>query len=206
MKLVLATHNKDKCKEMELILQNYPLEVLSLDSFPQIGEIIEDGKTLEENALIKARAVHAETGLPSWADDTGLEVAYLKGDPGVYSARFAGENSSYADNVKKLLQSLEGVPPNQRKATFRTLIAFVDENRELTTEGFVEGCISTWAKGVGGFGYDPVFYVPELEKTYSEMTMTEKNLISHRGRAIRNMIQLLGSHFPETFQVLEDEA
>ncbi|MDP6937082.1 MAG: RdgB/HAM1 family non-canonical purine NTP pyrophosphatase [Candidatus Marinimicrobia bacterium] len=206
MKLVLATHNKDKCKEMQQLLLAYPLQVLSLDSFLQIGEIIEDGSTLEENALIKAREVHRQTGLPSWADDTGLEVEYLNGAPGVYSARFAGEKCSYKDNVKKLLQTLEGVPHIRRNAVFRTVIAFVDENRELTTEGFVEGSISTLAKGVGGFGYDPVFYVPELEKTYSEMTMTEKNQISHRGRAIRNMIKLLGSHFPETFQVLEDEA
>ncbi len=206
MKLVLATHNKDKCKEMQQLLQAFPLEVLSLDSFPQIGEIIEDGSTLEENALIKAREVYAQTGLPSWADDTGLEVEYLNGAPGIYSARFAGENCAYADNVNKLLQSLEGVPQSKRIAIFKTVIAFVDENRELTTEGFVEGSVSTTAKGVGGFGYDPVFYVPELEKTYSEMTMTEKNHISHRGKAIRNMIQLLGSHFPKTFHNLEDKA
>ena len=206
MKLVLATHNKDKCKEMQQLLQAYPLEVLSLDSFPQIGEIIEDGSTLEENALIKAREIYARTGFSSWADDTGLEVEYLNGAPGVYSARFAGENCSYKDNVNKLLQSLDGVNQSRRNAIFRTVIAFVDENRELSTEGYVEGSISTRAKGVGGFGYDPVFYVPELEKTYSEMTITEKNQISHRGKAIRNMIKLLGSHFPETFHALEDEA
>ena len=206
MKLVLATHNKDKCIEMAAKLSEFPIELLTLDEFPEIGEIIEDGSTLEENALIKARAVYSVTKLPSWSDDTGLEVETLNGEPGIYSARYAGENCSYTDNVNKLLQNMIGIPTNLRKAHFRTVIAYVDGNMELTVEGLVEGSISTKAKGVGGFGYDPVFYIPKTKKTYSEMTLTEKNQISHRALAITNMTNLLQSCLPNFFHHVEDIA
>ena len=206
MKIVLATHNEDKCVEMTAILDELPIQILSLEDFPEIGEIEENGSSLEENALIKARTVHSITGLLSWADDTGLEVDVLGGKPGVYSARYAGENCSYSDNVQKLLQKMENIPADKRIAHFKTAIALVGENMELVSEGVVEGMITTKPKGVGGFGYDPVFYVLDKNKTYSEMKMTEKNQISHRGKAIQNMIKLLQSQFPETFHQMEDIA
>jgi len=206
MKIVLATHNEDKCAEMTAMLDEFPIQLISLEDFPEIGEIKENGSSLEENALIKARTVHSITKLLSWADDTGLEVDVLGGKPGVYSARYAGENCSYSDNVQKLLQKMENIPTDKRIAHFKTAIALVGENMELVSEGVVEGMITTKPKGVGGFGYDSVFYVLDKNKTYSEMKMTEKNQISHRGKAIQNMIKLLQSQFPETFHQMEDIA
>ena len=206
MKIVLATHNKDKLAEMSKILNIFNAEFLSLDNFPEIDEIIEDGNTLEENALIKAKAVYNKTGHYAWADDTGLEVNVLDGAPGVYSARYSGENCSYLDNVNKLLEELKGIPDHKRSAQFRTAIAFVGNKMELVTEGVVKGMITKKPKGVGGFGYDPVFYVPNKGKTYSEMEMIEKNQISHRSKAIQNMAKLLESKFPEVFSKMEDIA
>ena len=206
MKIVLATHNRDKYHEMAEILQSLSIEVLSLEDFPEVGEIIEDGQTLAENALIKARVVNKATGLPALADDTGLEVDALHGAPGVYTARYAGENCSYGDNVAKLLSNMAHIPKNQRTARFRTAVAFVSDEEELVREGVVEGEISKIAKGVGDFGYDPVFYVSEKNRTFAEMNMNEKNQISHRGRAIRKMTELLQSRTPNFFQPLEDDA
>ena len=206
MKIVLATHNEDKRAEMTAILDEFPIQLLSLEDFPEIGEIEENGSSLEENALIKARTVHSKTRLLSWADDTGLEVDALGGKPGVYSARYAGENCSYSENVQKLLQKMENIPADRRIAHFKTAMALVGENMELVSEGIVEGMITTKPKGVGGFGYDPVFYVSNKGKTYSEMEITEKNQISHRAKAIQNMTKLLESHFPETFHKMEDIA
>ena len=206
MKLVLATHNKDKCAEMVAILGKFPIYILTLEKFPQIGEIIEDGNSLQENALIKARAVFKHTNLPSWGDDTGLEVDALNGEPGIYSARYAGESCSYSENVNKLIKNMHFIPEKQRTAQFKTAIAYVSENMELVSEGVVKGLISTAPKGVGGFGYDPVFYVPEKGKTYSEMNMKEKNQVSHRGKAINNMIILLQARLPHIFHQMEDIA
>ena len=206
MKIVFATHNRDKCREMASILGDFPIDLLTLDSFPEIGEIIEDGNSLEENALIKARTVFKLTKIPSWADDTGLEVDALYGEPGIYSARYAGKSCSYSDNVNKLIENMLAVPQNNRTAQFKTAIAFVGVNMELVSEGSVEGLIASKPKGVGGFGYDPVFYVPEKGKTYSEMSMKEKNQISHRGKAIQNMIILLQSRLPHIFHQMEDLA
>ena len=206
MKIVLATHNEHKCAEMSALLSNFPIEILSLEYFPEIGEIIEDGTTLEENALIKARTVYSLTGLNAWADDTGLEVDALDGKPGVFSARYAGKNCSYSDNVHKLLKDMDNTPENLRTAHFKTVVALVGDNMELVSEGIVQGMITTKPKGVGGFGYDPVFYVRDKGKTYSEMEMIEKNQISHRAKAINNMTTLLRSHFPKTFHQMEDIA
>ena len=206
MKIVLATHNRDKCAEMEAIMKDMPIQLLTLNKFPEIEEIIEDGKTLEENALIKAKTVHKITHLPAIADDTGLEVDALGGLPGIYSARYAGENCSYSDNVNKLLKEMANIPPQKRSALFRTAIAYVDENMELTTEGVVEGVIIDVTKGIDGFGYDPVFYMPGMKKTYAEMSMNEKNQISHRGKAVKNMKILLQSRLPQIFQQMEDIA
>ena len=206
MKIVLATHNRDKCAEMEAIMKDMPIQLLTLNKFPEIEEIIEDGKTLEENALIKAKTVHKITHLPAIADDTGLEVDALGGQPGIYSARYAGENCSYSDNVNKLLKEMVNIPPQKRSALFRTAIAYVDENMELTTEGVVEGVIIDVMKGIDGFGYDPVFYISKMKKTYAEMSMNEKNQISHRGKAVKNMQTFLQSHLPHIFQQMEDIA
>jgi len=206
MKIVLSTHNEDKCAEMSSLLSRFPIEMLTLAQFPEIGEIIEDGTTLKENALIKARTVHSFTGLYAWADDTGLEVDALGGKPGVYSARYAGENCSYSDNIQKLLQEMKNVPEKIRTAHFKTVMALVGENMELISDGIVEGMITTKPKGVGGFGYDPVFYVLDKNITYSEMKMIEKNQISHRAKAVQNMTKLLESRFPKTFHQMEDIA
>jgi len=206
MKIVLATHNRDKCAEMAAILSDYPIDLLTLENFPEIDEIIEDGNTLEENALIKARTVYEMTNIPAWADDTGLEVDALNGEPGIYSARYAGENCNYSDNVTKLLKNMEKIPAEKRTARFQTVIAFVGDKMELVSEGIVEGKITTEPKGVGGFGYDPVFYVSEQGKTYSEMKMKEKNKISHRGKAIQEMLKLLQSRLPNIFHQMEDIA
>ncbi len=184
MKIVIATHNKDKFKELYLGLSTFNIELLSLYDFPEIGEIIEDGKTLKDNALIKARTVHKITSLPTISDDTGLAVDALNGEPGVYSARYAGENCTYLDNVNKMLLEMKDVPENKRSATFSTVMAYVDDKRELTVKGVVEGIITDKIKGIGGFGYDSIFYVCNKGKTFSEMSIEEKNLISHRSKAI----------------------
>ena len=204
MKIVLATHNKDKCLEMMDVLSNLNIELLSLHEFPEIGEIIEDGATLEENALIKARMVHKLTKLPALADDTGLEVDALGGDPGVFSARYSGENASYSDNVNKLLKEMENVPNDKRMAKFRTVMAFVEGEMELIVEDCVKGIITNVMKGIDGFGYDPVFYVPEMNKTYAEMSMKEKNQISHRGKALMKMQKLLQERLYKIFHQMED--
>ena len=194
MKIVVATHNKDKFKELYHGLKSLKIKLLSLDDFPEIGEIIEDGKTLEENALIKARTVNQLTSLPAISDDTGLFVDALNGDPGIYSARYAGENSTYLDNVNKMLHELKNIPEGKRQAKFSTVMAYVDGKRELIAEGFVKGIISNKIKGIGGFGYDSIFYVCNKGKTFSEMSIEEKNLISHRSRAIDALKAKLASN------------
>ena len=189
MQIVLATHNKGKMSEINNLLSSF-YEVLTLDHFPNIKEIPETGKTLKENAFIKARTVFEMTGLPSLADDTGLEVESLGGDPGVYSARYAGEQASYQDNCEKLLKNMMRVPKKDREAKFRTVIAYKDDNRELSCDGSVKGEIAQSPKGSFGFGYDSVFYYPPLEKTFAELSEEEKNSISHRGRALRKFLLL----------------
>ena len=194
MKIVIATHNKNKFKELYFGLNSLNVELLSLEDFPQIGEIVEDGDTLEANALIKARTVHRLTSLPAISDDTGLAVDALNGRPGVYSARYAGENSTYLDNVNKMLSEMKNVPENRRTANFSTVMAYVDDKRELTTEGVVKGVITNKIKGIGGFGYDSIFYVHNKGKTFSEMTIEEKNLVSHRSKAIKALKAKLATY------------
>ena len=192
MQIVLATHNKGKMSEINNLLSS-SYEVMTLDHFPKIKEIPETGKTLKENAFIKARTVFEMTGLPSLADDTGLEVKSLGGDPGVFSARYAGEQASYQDNCEKLLKNMMRVPKEDREAKFRTVIAYKDDNRELFCDGSVNGEIAQSPKGRFGFGYDSVFYYPPLEKTFAELSEEEKNSISHRGRALRKFLLLLNN-------------
>jgi XTP/dITP diphosphohydrolase len=189
VKIVLATHNPHKREELESVLRDAlpeRIEVLTLDDLPQnVGEIEETGATLKENAAIKAHAVFNASGLPSLADDTGLEVRALGGAPGVYSARYAGPGASYEDNVRKLLGELRHA--TDRSARFVTAICFVDAHGvEHSFEGSVEGVITEARFGTAGFGYDPVFAPADADgKTFAEMTGKEKNAISHRGRALR---------------------
>ena len=189
--IVIATHNPDKKKEIMIALRELGVNILSLDSFPEIGEIEETGSTLLENSFIKARTVSAITGKAAIADDTGLEVDALNGAPGIYSARYAGINVSYEDNVRKLLSEMSKFDMDSRTARFRTVVSFHSSNEELWTEGVIEGSITMNAIGKGGFGYDPVFRVRKTGKTFAEMTRQEKNRISHRGVALDKMRQLL---------------
>ena len=189
--IVIATHNPDKKKEIMIALHELGVNILSLDNFPEIGEIEETGSTLLENSLIKARTVSAITGKPAIADDTGLEVDALNGAPGIYSARYAGINVSYEDNVRKLLSDMSSTDMDSRTARFRTVVSFHSTNKELWTEGVIEGSITMGAIGTGGFGYDPVFKVEQTGKTFAEMTRREKNKISHRGVALEKMCKLL---------------
>ncbi len=195
--IVLATQNRDKREELQEALSEFTVKILSLNDFPFIGEIEEVGKTLLENSMIKAKTVHNLTQLPVIADDTGLEVEALNGAPGIYSARYAGEDVTYEDNVNKLLAEMEDIPLENRKAQFRTVISFVDKDRELWTEGRIKGIIGESAKGKNGFGYDPVFFVPELEKTFSELSIGEKNRISHRGLAMKKFRILLREYISD---------
>jgi XTP/dITP diphosphohydrolase len=195
IKLVLATHNIHKQEEMNALLADMGIVIVGLDAYPQIGDIEETGTTLIENSFIKARTVHELTGLPSLADDTGLEVDALDGAPGVYSARYAGKNPSFEDNMNKLLTELQGLPEDRRTARFRTIISFVDGSRELFSEGIVEGIITLDTKGEDGFGYDPIFQPEGQDLTFAEMTQNEKNKISHRGRALIKMRKLLEPYF-----------
>ena len=156
MKVVIATHNRDKMKEIQGAISDLGWEVISLYDFPEIEEIEENGKTLEENALIKAREVFKKTGIATISDDTGLEVEALDGAPGVYTARYAGEDCSYSDNVKKLLKDMNKIPMPNRGAKFKTIMVFKDKNKELIVEGIVKGKISRESKGDDGFGYDPI--------------------------------------------------
>jgi XTP/dITP diphosphohydrolase len=196
MKIVLATGNRDKVREMCHALDGLAIEILTRDDFPGVPETVEDGMTLAENALKKARELCAATGLSAVADDTGLEVDALDGAPGVYSSRFAGPDASYADNVRLLLQRMEGVPERDRKARFRCSIALVEPaGAEILIDGICEGRILTEPRGGGGFGYDPVFLVPEFGRTFAEMSVAEKDGISHRGRAMAKMRRLIEERF-----------
>ena len=191
MKLVLATHNDGKILEMQYALSDIAVDVLTLKEFPNIGEIPETGSTLIENAFIKAETVFIETGISALADDTGLEIDALNGEPGVYSARYAGENASYLENCAKVLNKLDGTRIEDRTARFRTVMAFVGKNERFHCEGSVDGLIIDKKIGKNGFGYDPIFYYPKLEKTFAELNKNEKNSISHRGIALRNFCKIL---------------
>jgi len=191
LQIVLATHNRGKMEEMSAILGHLPFELLALDAFPEIGDIPETGNTLKENAFIKAEIVHRLTGLPALADDTGLEVDALNGAPGIYSARYAGADATFDDNYQKMLKELHGIPVEKRTARFRTVIAFVNGGEKECVEGVAEGRIIEEKRGIGGFGYDPIFYYPPLRKTFAELDSVEKNSISHRGKALRNFCGIL---------------
>ena len=188
-KLVLATQNPHKIEELEQILGPLGIEVLSAKDFPDLEDVIEDRPTLQGNALKKAKYVAEFTGLPALSDDTGLEVEALDGAPGVYSARYAGENVTYQDNVDKLLKELDG--EENRKAQFRTVVAVVDGEDEFTFEGICRGEITLTEKGDRGFGYDPVFLPEGFDQTFAELDAATKNEISHRGKAVQNFVEFI---------------
>jgi len=195
MKIILASHNRHKVEEMKSVLRDLSVEIITLEDYPEIGDIEETGKTLNENALLKARIVNRFTGIPAIGDDTGLEVDSLNGDPGVYSARYAGENATYEDNVKKLLIEMSDFSENERTARFRTVAALVDRETEILSEGKIEGMITFEPKGTLGFGYDPLFYIPEMNCTFAELSTEEKNKISHRGHALQNLYKHLSVYW-----------
>lgn len=191
----MATRNRDKCAELAALLGDLGIRLRTLEDFPEVPDVAEDGETCEANAVKKASAVARHTGLPAIADDTGLQVDALGGRPGVYAARYAGETASYEDNWRKLLRELEGVQREQRRARFITVAAVARPSAEKVevVEGVLEGFIAEAPVGTQGFGYDPVFYVPELGKTLAQLTSDEKNRISHRARAVIKAKVLLRS-------------
>lgn len=188
-RIIFATGNAGKMKEIRMILADLGMEILSMKEAGINIDIAEDGVTYEENALIKARAVAAYAASDIvLADDSGLEIDYLNKEPGVYSARYMGEDTPYSVKNANLISRLEGVPDEKRTARFVCAIAAVlPGGREMTTRATIEGRIGYEEKGEGGFGYDPIFYVPQLKKTTAELTGEEKNLVSHRGKALQLM-------------------
>lgn len=187
-RLIFATGNEGKMREIRDILADTYPEILSMKEAGIRTEVAEDGKTYEENALIKARAVAAQAGELVLADDSGLEIDWLGKEPGVYSARYLGEDTPYSIKNAELIRRLEGVPEEERTARFVCAIAAVlPDGREITVRAAIEGRIGYEEKGSNGFGYDPIFYVPEFGKTTAELTEEEKNQVSHRGKALRLM-------------------
>ena len=186
--IIFATGNEGKMREIRSILSDTGYAVMSMKEAGIQADITEDGKTFEENALIKARAVARHTKAVVLADDSGLEVDYLNKEPGIYSARYLGENTSYRVKNQNLIDRLAGVEDEKRTARFVCAIAAVFPDGEyLITRGEVEGRIGYEERGEGGFGYDPVFYLPEYGKSTAELTEEEKNAVSHRGKALRRM-------------------
>jgi len=198
-KLLMATHNQGKATELRDLLANFPIQILTLADFPEVSALEETGTTFLENALQKANAAAEISGLPTLADDSGLKVDALQGQPGVYSARFAGEPGNDEQNNLKLLQLMEGILPAQRTARFVSVIVLVlPQGQVYSTEGHCEGLILESLRGTGGFGYDPLFYVPELGKTMAELTLEEKNMVSHRAKALKRMVPQLQELCPKT--------
>ncbi|HMU55464.1 MAG TPA: XTP/dITP diphosphatase [Nitrospira sp.] len=190
--LVLATRNRHKGEELTALLSTLGIRVRTLAEFPDAPEVEEDGDTCEANAVKKARTIADVTGLPAVADDTGLEVDALGGRPGVRAARYAGEQVSYEDNWRKLLKELAGVPRKERQARFLTVAALALPGGDVeVAQGTLEGIIAEEPAGTGGFGYDPVFHVPELGKTLAELSTEQKNRISHRAKALVQVREVL---------------
>ena len=186
--IVIATSNKHKVSEISAKIQPFFDEILSLADFPEIGEIIEDGNTIEENSFIKSRACFNFSKIASVADDTILEVDALNGDPGLYTARYAGDKATYEDNMKKLLKNLKGIEMHLRTARFRTIISYVDGINDFHVEGVIQGKITNSKLGTNGFGYDPIFFSEKFNMTLAQMNSEQKNQISHRGLAIKKFV------------------
>ena len=190
MKICFATHNENKLKEIRNRIGS-GLSIVSLTDLGLTEEIPETGTTLEENSLIKAKFVFDKFGIPVFADDTGLEVMALNNEPGVYSARYAGNHKSNEDNIQLLLKNLSGM--ENREARFKTVVTFMDSNTEKQFTGIAKGVICTERFGKEGFGYDPIFRPEGEKRTFAEMSMDEKNAISHRSRAFDQLVDYLNS-------------
>ncbi|MCJ7837486.1 XTP/dITP diphosphatase [Cuneatibacter sp. NSJ-177] len=191
-KIIFATGNEGKMREVREILSDLGMEILSMKEAGVSMDIVEDGTTFEENARIKARAVQKATRALVLADDSGLAVDYLNGEPGVYSARYMGEDTSYVIKNKSIIDRLKGIEGSARSARFCCAIAAVfPDGSEAVTEGIIEGVIAESPSGEGGFGYDPIFYLPERGMTTAELSAEEKNAVSHRGNALRKMKPLI---------------
>lgn len=193
--IVLATRNPGKLSEMQALLAPLGLKILSLEDFPQAPDVLEDGATFFENAAKKAKTIAQTTGRPAIADDSGLVVKALGGRPGVFTSRFSGEKTPDRDKCQKLLEEMEGIPEEQREASFISAIAVALPQGEVKiVEGECQGRITYSPRGENGFGFDPIFFVPKLGKTMAELEPEVKNQISHRGRALKKLIRLL-PHF-----------
>ena len=188
-KLIFATHNPNKLAEIKSTVKSF--EVLGLEEMGLHDDIAETGTTLEENALIKSQYIYQKTGLSCFADDTGLEVEVLVGKPGVYSARYAGEHATAENNMQKLLSEMEG--QKNRNARFRTVISLILDGEEYSFEGQVKGEILYQKTGIDGFGYDPIFKPTGFDQSFAQMTMKQKNEISHRGVAVKKLIGFLSN-------------
>lgn len=190
--LVLATRNRHKGAELAALLADLPIRIRTMDEFPDVPDVIEDGETCQANAIKKAQVVSQATGLLAVADDTGLEVDALGGRPGVFAARYAGEQATYEDNWRKLLLEMAGVPRDRRTAHFVTVAAIASPSQTVeVATGQLDGLITEQPVGARGFGYDPVFYVPEVGRTLAELSSEEKNRISHRAKAFAQVRDLL---------------
>ncbi len=193
--LVLATNNLHKVKEIRTLLAHLPVEILTLRDIPNVPPLLEDGMTFRENALKKALTVFRHAGLPTLADDSGLEVFYLNMMPGVFSARFAGDHATDASNNEKLLSLMKGVAPRRRKAQFKSVIAFVDGKIQEITEGVFTGSLAEEPRGMNGFGYDPLFIPDGMSQTCGEIPDELKNTISHRALSLKKMTPMLQQRF-----------
>ena len=193
MKLVVGTYNAGKIKELNELLAGLPIEIFGLEKFENVADVEESGETFAENAILKASSYARQTGYWALSDDSGLEVEALKGAPGVYSARYAGENAGDADRIEKLLGELAETGDETRRARFVCVMALADEGGEIRflAEGVCEGKIAQTTKGANGFGYDPVFVPEGFEQTFGELSSTVKGEISHRARAIKKIIRFL---------------
>ena len=194
MEILVATRNRGKVREIRKALKGLRLQIHALTDFPAAPEIEEDGKTFAENALKKARSYSKLFGKLTISDDSGIEVDGLKGAPGVYSARYAGAGASDRENNRRLLREMEGVPPSKRGARFKCSIAIVSpDDREAAAEGECRGRIGFKEIGKRGFGYDPLFILPQYGKTMAQLTLEEKNWISHRGKALTKLRKMMSA-------------
>lgn len=192
--VILATHNKHKVEELSALLAPLKIRVFSAADFPELPDVIEDGSTFEENAIKKAKEIAQFTGISAIADDSGLCVDALNGEPGIFSARYAGEHGNDQANNQKLLERMSDIPDDQRTAYFISVIAFANTDGSVHTfSGTCKGKILREARGSNGFGYDPLFYIPELGMTMAELSPQEKNRVSHRARAYQRFLQWLKS-------------
>jgi XTP/dITP diphosphohydrolase len=192
LKIVIATSNQNKLRELKELLKSFDVQLLSLTDFPDCSPVVEDGESFAENALKKAQTICAHTGLLTIADDSGLEVDCLEGRPGIFSARYAGEGADDRKNYEKLQKEIEGVAPEQRGARFRCVLAIAaPSGRQRIVEGEYRGFIITKPRGENGFGYDPVFLDTISGLTFAEMKPDQKNQISHRARALHELVKIL---------------